>query len=105
MKDGKISVKNNLTQGNENNNYKNSTVYGAEVWTPCVMRNMINKMWYHYKMLFNKLKVKNTLVTISEGIKGQQTGFIVNEICHKQRKVGMSTSILRELLSLTQSSH
>lgn len=56
-------------------------------------------------MLFNKLKVKNTLVTISEGIKGQQTGFIVNEICHKQRKVGMSTSVLRELLSLTQSSH
>lgn len=31
MQDGKISVKNNPTQVNENNNYKNSTVNGAEV--------------------------------------------------------------------------
>lgn len=37
MQYGKISVKNNLKQGNENNNYKNSTVNGAEVWTPHVM--------------------------------------------------------------------
>lgn len=99
MQDGKISVKNNPTQVNENNNYKNSTVNGAEV------QQMADKQWHHYKMLFNGLKVKNTLVTISEGTKGQPTGFTVNEICHKQRKVGMSTSALRELLSLTQSSH
>lgn len=96
--DGKISVQNNVRQGNENNNYKNSSVSGAEVWTPRVARNMIEKVWlHHHKRLFDKLKVKNTL---QRRYKGQQTGFTVNEICRDEYMGTEGTAFSHTELSL-----
>lgn len=66
MQYGTISVKNNPTQGNENNNDKNCTLNGAEV------RQMINKTVIQLQDAFQQIKSEEyTCGTISEGIKGQ----------------------------------